>query len=398
MMLEVLHGILAGMMVMVTIAWLVLLRGIIRTFRLTPHIRMYSQSSQARPKVSVILPARNEEKYIGRCLDSLAKQDYAEYEVIAVNDSSDDSTESIISDYANKHTKIRLVNARPKPEGWMGKNWACMEGYDNATGQILLFTDSDTVFSPNMISAAIDHLNAESLDALTAIPLIRTNEFWTRITLPMISTFLHTRFSALNVNDPNKKTGYFFGSFFVMPKNVYESVGTHKGVRQEIIEDGSLGRKVKDMGYNLKMVLADDMFEAIWARDGSTLWHALKRLMIPLYLQCSKTAVGIFVALLSLLLLPFPTLLYSVTLDSNIISEVLWWSSLAASFMILCGAIIESHVLKIKLYNALACPLGGAVIVAGFFAGILSVGKQNSVSWRGRKYTLRHTSQNPMDV
>ena len=102
MMLEVLHGVLAGIMVMVTIAWLVLLRGIIRTFRLTPHIRMYSQSSQVRPKVSVILPARNEEEYIGRCLDSLVKQDYDEYEVIAVNDSSDDSTESIISDYANK--------------------------------------------------------------------------------------------------------------------------------------------------------------------------------------------------------------------------------------------------------------------------------------------------------
>lgn len=398
MMLEILHGVLAGLMVMVALAWLVLLRGIIRTFHLTPHIRTYSCNTQIRPKVSVILPARNEEEYIGRCLDSLAKQDYAEYEVIAINDSSDDSTESIISDYANKHPKIRLVNARPKPDGWMGKNWACMEGYNSATGKILLFTDSDTVFSHNMLSVAVNHLHAENLDALTAIPLIRANEFWTRITLPMISTFLHTRFSALNVNNPNKKTGYFFGSFFIMPKNVYESVGMHKGVRQEMIEDGSLGRKVKDMGYSLKMVLADDMFEAIWARDGPTLWQALKRLAIPLYLQCARVAVGILLAVLFLLFLPFPTFLYSVTLDSGIMSDALRYSSLTASFLILCGAVIESRILKIKLHNALACPLGGAVIVAGFLAGMLSVGRQNSVSWRGRQYTLNHTSQNPMDI
>lgn len=398
MMLDIIYGVLTGLMVIVALAWLVLIWGIMRTFRLTPHIRTHSSDVQTGPMVSVILPARNEEEYIGRCLESLAKQDYAEYEVIAINDSSEDSTESIISDYANRYTKIRLVNARPKPDGWMGKNWACMEGYNNSTGTLLLFTDSDTIFSHNMISTAVSHLKAENLDALTAIPLIRANEFWTRITLPMISTFLHTRFSALNVNNPNKKTGYFFGSFFLMPKDVYESVGTHKGVRQEIIEDGSLGRKVKDMGYRLKMVLADDMFEAIWARDGPTLWHALKRLMIPLYLQSARAATGIFLAVLFLLFLPFPVFLYSATLDGGIMSTTLWSSSLVASSMILCGAIVESHVLKIKLYNALACPLGGAVIVAGFLAGMLSVGRQNSVSWRGRQYTMSNTPQSPMDI
>ena len=396
--MDILYGVLVGLMVLVALAWGVLLRGIVRTFRLTPHIKAYPNSTTTKPKVSVILPARNEEKYIGRCLDSLSKQDYSKYEIIAVNDSSDDSTESIISDYANKHSNIRLVNARPKPADWMGKNWACMEGYKNATGDILLFTDSDTVFSPDMMSAAVGHLTSESLDALTAIPLIRANDFWTRITLPMISTFLHTRFSALNVNNPNKKTGYFFGSFFVMPKGVYESVGTHEGVRQEIIEDGSLGRKVKDMGYNLKMVLADDMFEAVWARDGSTLWHALKRLMIPLYLQDAKTAIGIFTAVLFLLFAPFPIFAYSMTLDGTILPDMLRWVSGASCVAVLCGAITESYVLRIKMYNALACPLGGAVVVAGFLAGLLGVSRRNSVSWRGRLYTLKNIAQSPMDV
>ena len=75
---------------------------------------------------------------------------------------------------------------------------------------------------------------------------------WTRITLPMLSTFLHTRFSALRVNDPSKKTGYFFGSFFIIKKSVYEAIGTHEGVKHEIIEDSALGKKVKEKGYKSK--------------------------------------------------------------------------------------------------------------------------------------------------
>ena len=139
----------------------------------------------------------------------------------------------------------------------MGKNWACVEGYKKSTGELLLFTDSDTKHSSNVLSLAVSHLLSSNLDALTAIPKMICLDFWTKITLPMISTFLHTRFSALRVNDPSKKTGYFFGSFFIIKKSVYDSVGTHEGVKEEIIEDGALGKKVKESGYKIKMVRAE---------------------------------------------------------------------------------------------------------------------------------------------
>ena len=102
-------------------------------------------------------------------------------------------------------------------------------------------------------------------------------DWWTKITLPVLSTFLHTRFSALRVNDPSKKTGYFFGSFFIIKKQAYQSIGTHEGVKHEIIEDGALGKKVKESGFKMRMVRGEHLVEAIWAKNWTTLWNALKR-------------------------------------------------------------------------------------------------------------------------
>ncbi len=229
--------------------WIFLIKSMINSFRLTPYLDKFENTSKLSPKVSIILPARNEEEFIDKCLDSLIEQNYENYEIIAIDDSSNDATRKIISEYAKKYSKIISVSARSKPEGWMGKNWACVEGYRRSTGEILLFTDADTHHSKNVISLAVSHLISLELDALSAIPKMVTFDFWTRITLPMISTFLHTRFSALNVNNPSKKTGYFFGSFFILKKKTYKEIGTHEGVKQEIIEDGALGKKVKELGY-----------------------------------------------------------------------------------------------------------------------------------------------------
>ena len=207
--LDVVNYSLTAILIGICGAWIFLIKSMSDSFRLTPYLDRFENTCSSAPRVSIILPARNEEEFIDKCLDSLVEQDYENYEIIAIDDSSDDSTGKIISEYAKKYSKIIPVSARPKPEGWMGKNWACMEGYQKATGELLLFTDSDTSHSKNVISLAVAHLISFNLDALSAIPKMLTFDFWTKITLPMISTFLHTRFSALNVNNPSKKDRVF---------------------------------------------------------------------------------------------------------------------------------------------------------------------------------------------
>lgn len=397
--LDVLNYSLTVILIGVSIAWIFLIKSMIDSARFTPKLDEFEKKEHSNPKVSVILPARNEEKFIGKCLDSLIEQDYSNYEIIVIDDSSDDSTSKIISEHAKKNSKIIPVKAKTKPDGWMGKNWACMEGYKKATGEILLFTDADTKHSQNVISLAVAHLLSFDLDALSAIPKMLVMDFWTKITLPMISVFLHTRFSALRVNDPTKKTAYFFGSFFIIKQKTYESVGMHESVKHEIIEDGALGKKVKESGHKMKIVRGDHLIDAVWARDRSTLWNALKRLMIPLYLQSKKIAIGCFFTVLFLLFMPFPILAYSVfgAFESTSFS-VLFGISIIATIMIYIGAIIEvKKLLQLKIIDALFAPIGSLVVTLGFLCGLLQA-KNSTVSWRGREYHLKDHVQNSISV
>ncbi|EIJ65046.1 glycosyltransferase, group 2 family protein [Candidatus Nitrosopumilus salaria BD31] len=391
---------LTAILIGISGAWIFLIKSMIDSVKLTPYLDKFENTSKSTPKVSIILPARNEEEFLEKCLDTLLEQDYENYEIIVIDDSSDDSTGEIISKYSEKNPKIIHVSARPKPDGWMGKNWACMEGYRKATGELLLFTDADTKHSKNTISSSVAHLISFNLDALSAIPKMVTFDFWTKISLPMISTFLHTRFSALNVNNPSKKTAYFFGSFFIMKKETYEKIGMHEGVKHEIIEDGALGKKVKDLGYKIKIVKGEHLIDAVWARDRITLWNALKRLMIPLYLQSEKIAIGSFFATLFLLFVPFPIFAISLLLPVETISaKMLCVSAGFASLLIYVAAIIETKfLLELRLIHALFAPLGGLVVVLGFLSGLLQAKKSSSVSWRGRNYSMKDHTQSSISV
>ena len=204
MILDLLNYSFVVILVAICGAWISLIKSMADSFRLTPMMDEFNVRLHNNPKVSIILPARNEEKFIAKCLDSLLAQDYTNFEIVVIDDSSEDQTGKIISEYAKKDPRIIHVTAEPKPDGWMGKNWACIEGYKRATGQLFLFTDADTKFENKVISLAVGHLESSQLDALTAIPKMNCLDRWTKSTLPVISTFLHTRFSAIRVNDPTK--------------------------------------------------------------------------------------------------------------------------------------------------------------------------------------------------
>ena len=398
--LDIFNYIFVAILIGVSATWIFLIKSMFRTFQETPFLDKFKKKIHEKPKVSIILPARNEEKFIGTCLDSLVNQDYIDYEIIAINDSSDDSTGTIIKRYAKKFPKLIYVDAKPKPEGWVGKNWACIEGYKKATGDLLLFTDSDTKHATSVISLAVSHLLSLELDALTVIPKMLCLDSITKITLPIISVFLHTRFSALRVNDTSKNTGYFFGSFFIIKRSTYDSVGTHEDVKEELIEDGALGKKVKESGFKMRMVDGRHLIDAVWARDFFTLWNALKRLMIPLYLQNAKTAVGISFAVLFLLFMPFPLLAYSaIFLNIETSSSVLFVIAAIASVLVYTGGILDAAKgVGSGIKYSLFAPIGCFIVVCGFFAGLIQATSKHAVSWRGRTYYMKDQIQKSINV
>ena len=398
--IDVFNFIFSIILIGVFLAWLSLMHSMYQSFTKTPFLDEFKNKNNSTPKVSVILPARNEENYISKCLGTLSIQDYKDFEVIAIDDSSEDKTGEIIEKFAKEDSKIIHVAAREKPQNWMGKNWACMEGFKKATGDLMLFTDADTKFEKNVITLAVSHLQSENLDALTVIPRLRCIDKITKITLPMLSTFLHSRYSALNVNNPEKKVGYFFGSFFVIKRKVYEEIGTHEKVKQEIIEDGALGKITKESGYALKMVRGEHLIEALYSRSSKEMWNGLKRLMVPLYHQNSGSAIGVFFAVLFILFMPIPLLAYSIiAFESNLSFIILLISSVISTITIFSASIMETKMgLNLSIVNSIFAPVGSIIVVLGFLSGILQANKSTAVSWRGRKYSVKEFSQNYLKV
>ncbi len=351
------------------------------------------------PKVSVILPARNEEKYIQKCLKTLIEQDYSNYEIVVINDSSSDRTGELIENVSLANSKVIHINATPKPDGWTGKNWACYQGYLKSTGEFFLFTDADTIHSFTSISLAVNHLLDEGLDALTAIPKILATDFWTKITLPVLWTLSLAKYSALNANNPNSKVGYFFGSFFIITRKTYEAIGTHKAVRKEIVEDGALGRKVKEQGFKLNVVHGKDHLQAVWARDPSTLWHGLRRLMISLYNREKINAYLMVIATFLLLLLPLIVLPFSISMvlqQENVpvymtnLSLVLLSLTITSMLLLIITSILElKYSILQNLVYSLGFPLACSFVFIAFLTSLINSRNKYTINWKDRIYTIK---------
>jgi chlorobactene glucosyltransferase len=397
--LTITNVVLAIIMAGIFGVWVYFLAYMTKSFRQSPMLESLDRTSIRRfPQVSVILPARNEDLYIARCLDSLLGQDYPNFEIIAINDSSTDRTGEIIKAYAAKDSHIIHIDATPKPEGWTGKNWACYQGYLHARGELLMFTDADSKHLPSAMSLAVGHLVSQNLDALTAVPRLICNDFWTKMTLPVLATFLHTRFSPIRVNDPNTKTGYFFGSFFLITRSTYEAVGTHEGVKEELVEDGALGGKVKASKFRMKMLRGENQIEAVWARDLPTLWQGLRRFMIPVYSQDKVDAYMMVTAVFFILFAPFVSLPYLLVASfvGNLSFPILLGLQVStiALIMITIAAQCRLAIFENPLY-AFAAPLSGTLISFSFISAIADAKKKGAVSWRDRKYTITK-NQNPL--
>lgn len=345
---------------------------------------------KSKPMVSIIVPARNEGRAISKCLQSLLSQDYDNYEVIAVDDSSTDNTFSIISDLSKNNHTLTPIKCPPRPDDWVGKNWACFQGYKKSTGEILLFTDADTVHRSDALSSAINTMIHDKIDALTLVPKLLCQDIITKVTLPVLSVFLHSRYSPLRVNNPNNKIGYFFGSFYLISKTNYEKIGTHEEVRQELVEDGALGRMVKEQGMNLRLVRGENYVEALWARDPRSLWHALRRIIIPLHTEKKKSAMMITAFIFFILMEPFLTLPLSLLyLSESLLKGPLEIVCLLTIILILICATVQSRfgLLQKSIYG-LGFVLGCTLITASFLMSAFSLKGNRTVKWRDRSYLV----------
>jgi len=207
------------------------------------------------PTVSILVPARNEEGNIGACLRSLLAQEYPHYEVIALDDNSEDRTGAILAGLAAEHPRLTVLQGRPLPAGWLGKNWACHQLAERARGELLLFTDADTRHHPRALADAVAALEAEQADLLTAFPQQETGSWAERLMVPgMIWTFFLFMPLRLAYRSPRPGLSVTCGQFMLFRRSAYKAIGGHKAVRQDVVEDMMLGRRIKEQGLRWRVL------------------------------------------------------------------------------------------------------------------------------------------------
>ncbi|MFL6457874.1 MAG: glycosyltransferase, partial [Nitrososphaeraceae archaeon] len=249
------------------------------------------------PFVSIIVPARNEEDHVERCLLSLLRQDYPNFEIIAVDDNSSDSTLSIMKDIKNKNNrkaiglpvdKLKILSVKYKPDKWTGKTWASEKGYLQSTGTVLLFADADTNYvSKHLIREAVSYMQKENLDVLTGIPSSeKLKRFWSKIIIPTWS-FVNILFKvgSADVNDSKSNVAYLMGSFFLIKRETFVNIGTFESVHDAIQEDKALGVLIKKGGYNIKLVALEEMAYTPCSEGVKAFWHGIGRTLAPLIVK-----------------------------------------------------------------------------------------------------------------
>lgn len=371
--------------------WIYLLFILKKSFNLSPVISAGDHSRNESDLLSVIIPARNEEKYIKNCIQSILDQTATSYEVLIVDDSSTDSTMEIIKEFEGD-PKIRIITAGPKPEGWIGKNWPCYVGYSNSKGKYLMFTDADTIHSKNSLKDSLSTLVSDRMDVITAVPRLLYPNFIIKMVLPILSIFMFTRYSPMRVNDPKVQLGYLFGSYFMITRGCYEKVGTHEGVKNEIVEDGALGKKLKEEGYKLKMYRGENLVDAFWARDFNTLWNSLKRLIVPVFFTDRKNSVLITIGIFLLMIFPYLMVVYSAGTmimgpQVSLVDYILLISSAICVITIFVANIYQLRKASThKAIYALGTPIGCFIVSTSFLWSILTSRKRAIIRWRGREY------------
>lgn len=373
---------------LLSLPWILVGVGLALRYRMPPQLPPAGLPVPA-PLLSVVIPARNEEHNIGACLDSLSRSDYPAVEILVVDDRSEDRTAEVVAGFPN----VRLIAGRSLPEGWFGKPWACWQGAQAATGQLLLFTDADTLHAPDLASRSVTSLLETEADALTLVGRQLMESFWERAVQPHVFVLLMMSFKDIGsiydpkLEDPARwRDAIANGQFILMTRDAYDTVGGHQRVKGEVVEDLRLAQEIVKDGLGLALRDATDLFSTRmystlgglvdgWTKNVAT---AARQTRGPLL---GRILVFVAAALQLLLWVVPPALLLAATLGLGG-PTLLAWAAVTTG----CGLAIwtaAAVVFRIPVWSGLAFPAGGLMTAYIFLkSGI----RGTRVRWKGRDY------------
>lgn len=344
------------------------------------------------PLISICIPARNEENNIRQCVESALAQDYPNLEVIVLDDRSTDATSEILRQLAAQNDMLKIISGSDLPEGWAGKPYALFQASAAAHGERLCFVDADTFLKPEAISSVYAKAIEAKADLFTTMNQQILGSFWEKVVMPLVMTALSVGFSPRKVNDPKTRDAIANGQFIFIKRSVYDAIGGHESVKDQIVEDKAISEQVKWNGYHLVVadgmqVLSTRMYTSL-----ATMWEGwTKNIYLGLRDHPSMLLLGAFGALLALiaaLFLPiWPVLgllLYIKTGDVLALGIIL--QALTVFGVLIFMRAKVARAMNISAWYAWTTPLGAGVFASMMLTSAWKVISGTGVTWKGRLY------------
>ena len=347
------------------------------------------------PLISVCVPARNEERNIQTCMEAILAQDYPNFEVIVLEDRSTDRTSEILRSIVAQNNKLKVIHGSDLPNGWAGKPHALFQASAAARGDWLCFVDADTFLSPTTLSSCYSKAVETQADMFTIMTFQIMGSFWEKVVMPIVMTALSVGFSPRKVNDPKSKDAIANGQFILIKRSVYNAIGGHASVKDQIVEDKAISERVKWNGYRLIVANGYSVARTRMYTSLPEMWEGwTKNIYLGLSDRPSLMFLGGFGALILLiaaLILPLWPILgvYGylrgggwLALIVIIQSFILWAIVIYARARVAIG-------MGISAWYAFTLPLGCAVFAAMMFTSTWKVVSGQGVTWKGRIYSQK---------
>ena len=265
-----------------------------------------SKIPEPAPLISVLIPARDEEANIETCLESLRQQDYPNYEVLVLDDNSEDNTAGVVARAAAKDKRIELIRGEPLPEDWAGKPFACYQLAKKARGSWLLFVDADTTHAPHMLRSVLALALKLKISMLSGFPRQLASSLPQKAVIPVMYFIILGWLPLWWLHSSRKpRPSMAIGQFLLFPKDEYWRIGGHKVVQSRIVEDVWLGIEVGRHGgwhqaVDLSPVVSCNMYRSFGA-----MWHGLGRSIYSITAMSPAGLAGLLVAAYLFYLAPF---------------------------------------------------------------------------------------------
>lgn len=347
----------------------------------TPKLDRFTVVEAYCPKVSIIVPIHNEAQHLEQALSSLCASNYSDFEIIAVNDRSDDNSVEILNRLKIKFDFLQIITITDVPEDWLGKTHALQKGIEQSMGDYILLTDADVIFSPLLLKKAIAYMQKFELAHLTLSPHLIMNSFSMKWFMPFQLLIMVFATAPWRANSKNVRSAIGIGAFNCVTRDAFNQIGFMKGLALNPIDDVGLARHLKRKGFKQGFANAQGLLQLEWYGDLKQIYYGFEKNIFAFFefsMVKSCFALAVYV---SLMFVPIIGLL-----SNNLIIKVL---SVIPMLIITCLLSRINSELFVSKYFALFYPLAAFITLTIGIRSIILCLIRGGIYWGGRFTPLK---------